>query len=951
MSLKTPLVTIVIIVFNDADRISIAIESARRQTLDAIEILVVDHGSTDGTADVARRYEQDDERVRLVQLPDNQGEPGRPLNAGLDAARGQWVTVMGSDDEIEDDACRYMLSFADLRDVDVVLGKVSRVHAEDGNRITYWHNRLFREEQLIASIEEAPDYLSDTISAGKLYRKEFLDENAIRFPEDIIYEDQLFTLQVYHRARGIQVLSRSVYKWYSRPNAASRSITNSRGQIKNFEDRIEVNRRIDNYLSTVDSPVLHTYKSEKFIGHDLNIYLNNLEEQNSEYRSKFGELSKEYLSAIRLDHELNVHPLLKTIVGLLKIGDVDGAVAAHRFRQGRGPQPVELHECDGRQYWLDNTVIAESGLDREWFDVTTLGIHLMPFSRRRLGIDSRNLTLDGPILFLDCRIIDKGYSLKSGVESVTLLLRRRRDKHEVDFPLSWDVETPTTLRAHGAVDLAVNFDGEVKFHENWDLWIRVFRRGVPKMLRVPWPRGFVAGASVALAGRHSLAGNEFVSFKTDRGNLSFRVEQSHRAAKAIAWRLARSRRVMNSMRNSVLRPLGLVSNSKIGKSTTTAARSLAGDVAVRRSIERKSVFFESYRGRQYSDSPRAISEELHRRHPDIRQYWSYRNDSLLDEFPDYVYPVRFDSVHYHSVVSRVEIWVDNFGIDPKVRKHPDNTYVQTWHGVPLKRLFFDSPRLIAANSAAQANYRNAISRWDYVVSQGEYFEKTFVRSANPRGELIRSGSPRTDLLFAANETNRDLIRQRLGLPLNRRIALYMPTYRKRRETSPKYASLDFRLLSEQLLEDWFVLSRQHYYRKGSRFPHDLAAFVKDVSRYPSAEELMAVADVLITDFSSAMFDFSVLSKPIVFYTPDLEDYETVSPRTYVGLKDIAPGPICRDESQLAQAIREVEADPKGFEEQVADFRRRFMPLEDGNSSARIIEKLWPETQSTRPTQR
>lgn len=940
--MRIPKVTVVIIVFNDVDRISIAIESAMRQTLRDIEIVVCDHGSTDGTAEVIRRYCDIDERIRLVSLPDNDGEPGRPLNAGIDSALGDWITVMGSDDELEVDACRYMLSFAELKSPDVVLGKVSRVHVDQKNSVTYWHHRLFRSELFLPRIEEAPEYLSDTISAGKLYRRKFLNDNAIRFPEDILYEDQLFTLQAYHRAQGLQILPEPVYKWYIRPKAKKKSITNSRNAIKNFEDRIEVNRRIDEYLNTADSPELHQYKSEKFIVHDLNIYLDNLEKQEESYRDKFGKLSQEYLSAIQLKGELKIHPMLKVIVGLLKSGDVDAAVAAHRFRQGRAPQPVELTSWNGRKYWLSREEIEHSGLDPVWFDVTALGIHLMPFSKRKLSIASNAIDIEGSQLALDLVIGDNGRSLDTDIDSVELVFRRRRDRLEFLSPLSWKVTTPTQVTVTGLVELADAVGPERKFHEIWDLWLKVTRRGVPKILRVPAPGDCVGGSVVDLSGPSRLAGNQLRVFVTKPGNFSFRVEQSDRVANAIAWRVAKTSRKLRKFKSRAQVPLDTVRNSALGNNAVQASSKLVGHIGSKREVKRNHVLFESYQGRQYSDSPRAISEHLHDVCPDLVQYWSYRYKRTLMEFPDYVKPVKFGSIEYHLVAARAGYWVDNYGIGPTVRKHPDTKYLQTWHGVPLKRLFFDSPKVIQSSAEAKRMYADNISRWDYLVSQGKYFEDTFVRSTNSSAELIRSGSPRTDLLLALTAEDRDLIKQRMGLPLNRKIILYMPTYRGRASLSPNYSSIDFRLLSERLQEDWFVLTREHYYRKPKKIARDLEAFVKDVSRYPRPEELMMIADVLITDFSSAMFDYSVLERPMVFHVPDLNDYEQVAPRTYVSLESIAPGPICESEDDVAAAIEQLDGSHHDAVERSARFRRKFMALDDGKSTARVVHRIWGE---------
>src|SRR3954468_21491110 len=261
----TPDVSVVVPVFDDP-LVEQAIASALHQTLRTVEVVVVDHGSTDGTGQLVDRIAARDSRVRAFHLPDNEGGPGRPLNVGLAAASGRYVTILGSDDELERDACRTLLAAAEVDGADVVTSLTRRIHVHEGNRVQPWYPVLYGRRRTLEGIRADLDQIWDQIPVGKLYRAGWLREREVRFPEDVVYEDQLFMMRAYVRARRISVVPVATYQWMVRSKAVRPSITHTLSDIGNVRDRVVVNERIDALLAAEGADI-KPWKDRKFIRH------------------------------------------------------------------------------------------------------------------------------------------------------------------------------------------------------------------------------------------------------------------------------------------------------------------------------------------------------------------------------------------------------------------------------------------------------------------------------------------------------------------------------------------------------------------------------------------------------------------------------------------------------------------------------------------------------------
>ncbi|MEV4252572.1 bifunctional glycosyltransferase family 2 protein/CDP-glycerol:glycerophosphate glycerophosphotransferase [Spirillospora sp. NPDC049652] len=351
--------------------------------------------------------------------------------------------------------------------------------------------------------------------------------------------------------------------------------------------------------------------------------------------------------------------------------------------------------------------------------------------------------------------------------------------------------------------------------------------------------------------------------------------------------------------------------------------------------------FDSYEGAQYSCSPRAVFEELRRRRPDIECVWVTRDGRF--EVPEGARAVLMESREHYEALARARWIVGNYGQLPWFVKREGQTYLQTWHGTPLKKLAHDLRDMPYKRTETLDWMAREVPRWDVLISPNPFTTPIMRRAFRYDGEILETGYPRNDVLTApgAAAVGRR-VRDRLGVPDGKRVVLYAPTWRDDHHLAPGRRAfsleLDLALLRERLGDDHVVLVRAHYLIT-DRSWSDSDGFVIDVSRYGEIAELYLAADVLVTDYSSAMFDFAVTGRPMVFYAYDLESYRDTVRGFYLDFEAEAPGPIARTSAEVADAIADIDAACAHYADAYAAFRATYCPYDDGRAAGRAVDRL------------
>ncbi|CAA9466909.1 MAG: CDP-glycerol:poly(glycerophosphate) glycerophosphotransferase [uncultured Solirubrobacteraceae bacterium] len=352
------------------------------------------------------------------------------------------------------------------------------------------------------------------------------------------------------------------------------------------------------------------------------------------------------------------------------------------------------------------------------------------------------------------------------------------------------------------------------------------------------------------------------------------------------------------------------------------------------------VVYNSFEG-AFSDSPRVIFEALARGRSRDEHVW-LADPRLQSTFPASVATVEYGSAESVAALEAADVVIANTHTDVPWSKRPETLYVQTWHGTPLKRIHWD---VLWAPPGRLERLQEDVDRWDLLLSPNRVATPLLRRAFRYEGEVLEIGYPRNDILSAPDrESVRTRVRRRLGIPAERTVVLYAPTWRDDQvfvEGGKPFAlGMDLDVFTRALGEDHVLLLRLHY-MVSTPLAAELHPAIRDVSRHPDVSELYLAADVLVTDYSSVMFDFAITGKPIVLFAYDLEDYQDRLRGFYLELADEAPGPLVATTEEVVAALRERPGADDRYRERYARFRDRFSDLEDGRVTERFLEHLLP----------
>ncbi|MCS4487111.1 bifunctional glycosyltransferase/CDP-glycerol:glycerophosphate glycerophosphotransferase [Staphylococcus americanisciuri] len=372
-----------------------------------------------------------------------------------------------------------------------------------------------------------------------------------------------------------------------------------------------------------------------------------------------------------------------------------------------------------------------------------------------------------------------------------------------------------------------------------------------------------------------------------------------------------------------------------------------------RAVKNDVIVFESFGGKTYNDSPKYIYEYMKQRYPDYQYYWIFQdiNDTTL---PSDCHKIEKGSPAYYDIFKKAHIWVSNARVPLFLKKKSNQCYVQTWHGTPLKRLANDMLKVRIPNTTTvdyKQHFYWATRRWDYLVSPNAYstaiFQSAFWMQPD---QILEVGYPRNDVIVKRqnDEGYLQTIRQNLGIPKDKKVILYAPTWRDDQYTDAGLYQFDLKLdlakFKQVLSEDYVILLRLHYFIANKINLSGMDDFAYDVSEYKDVSELYLISDVLVTDYSSVMFDFGILKRPQLFYAYDVDNYDKDLRGFYIDyLKDL-PGPIYQTSDDLLQGLQNLNSIQVAYQKQIEAFYQRFCSLENGKAAEYIGELIHQEIQ-------
>lgn len=363
-------------------------------------------------------------------------------------------------------------------------------------------------------------------------------------------------------------------------------------------------------------------------------------------------------------------------------------------------------------------------------------------------------------------------------------------------------------------------------------------------------------------------------------------------------------------------------------------------------IDHRIILFESNMGRNYTGNPKAIYEEMIRLGFDRKYRCYFILEDIEMKIPGSAKLIKRNRLRYFYYFAIAGVWISDTRFPKYIIKRQDTIYIQTWHGTPLKKLALDLDAVYMSGETSLEDYKrnfyNNVQTWDYLLSQNNYSTEIFKKAFGFKKKILEIGYPRNDILY--RENNKDeiyKIKERLGLPQDKRIVLYAPTWRDNEYyTNGIYkfsTGLDFSLLMEQMKEDTVWLVKYHYLIMDRIDWSAYEGFIYTFDKNYDISLLYLVSDMMVTDYSSVMFDYSILKRPMLFYCYDLYEYKDTLRGFYFDFLKEAPGPVIQTTEALIESIKEY--DYELYRENYEAFIAKYNHADDGNASRKIINLI------------
>lgn len=375
-------------------------------------------------------------------------------------------------------------------------------------------------------------------------------------------------------------------------------------------------------------------------------------------------------------------------------------------------------------------------------------------------------------------------------------------------------------------------------------------------------------------------------------------------------------------------------------------------------LKENQIFFESFLGEVVSDNPGSVYQYMINNNLEYKYVWSLKNVSKAKDvkIDKKTKVIKKTSIKYLYYLYTSKYIINNSRMPIKFKKKSKQIYIQTWHGTPLKQLVHDMQEVHLPNVSTQKyklDFDIDIKKWDYLVIPNKYSEEKFKSAFAYQGNLLKTGYPRNDELkkhmndLDGKEKKKRIndIKKKLNLDAGKKILLYTPTFRDDEYTEKgKYIQkINFDL--NKIIKDnpdLIILFKCHYLvKKIVNNYGDFNGNCINLSHYSPINDLYLISDILMTDYSSTFFDYSILKKPIILYQYDYQKYKNVLRDFYLEIDELPVKPIYEKE-ELYEEINIIIKGIKTNEE--FKYQKEFSELQleeySINSSENLIKKIF-----------
>ena len=571
------------------------------------------------------------------------------------------------------------------------------------------------------------------------------------------------------------------------------------------------------------------------------------------------------------------------------------------------------------------------------------------------------LTEQGPVPF---RLDDRPLLLK--LEPVAWNKAYRREfveREDLTFPPGADADIPWTVPALLAAESVATLDrvcvhhrrprrhagdrpladhGHFDIHEQYDRvfafvdarpeltrWRPVlFRRMVDQLVSVLARTDRLPSGARAEFLRKSRA--HYRRYRTPGAAVPLHARLRHLLVRTGSYRTYRAVRLASALRRHVTRFV-----KSLSRRVRSTALRLHYRVQRRLPVRADRAVFASHSGRGYGCNPGALESAFRSFVPGMRTAWVARPEHH-HTLPTATARVRPGTAAYWTALARSKYLVNNGGWDERYVKRAGQVVIRTPYGTPLKRMGLDlQDRPAAARDTDFTALLADVDTWDHCLSANRHSTLVWERVFPGGYTTLETGQPRNDVFQQATSADVARLRESLGIPEGSVTILYAPTHRDY-QRAPRL-TLDLERVLRQLGPRYVLLTRAHHEYDAPQAPASGGRLI-DVTDHPSIESLCLASDALVTDYSSLMFDYANLDRPIVIHADDWEAYE-VARGTYFDLRAFPPGAVSRNEDELIDIFATGHWRGSRSTQLRTAFRERFCPYDDGRAAERVVRRL------------
>ena len=347
-------------------------------------------------------------------------------------------------------------------------------------------------------------------------------------------------------------------------------------------------------------------------------------------------------------------------------------------------------------------------------------------------------------------------------------------------------------------------------------------------------------------------------------------------------------------------------------------------------VDDRLILFNSFGGKKYDDSPKAIYEYMqsNEKYKEYNMIWAIDDPSLIKELG--INYVKNNSFEFFITALKAKYWITNSSMERGLKfKKKKTIYINTWHGSVIKKIDVSKDRMAFNVTPSDYLYAQSIIDIDYFSEKWNF----------PKEKIILSGYPRNDDLCMVSRKEINRIKTKLKIPLNKKVIIYAPTFRDYDyDANGCYIAppINLKKWENKLSKDYVLLFRAHYeINKSLNIAEN--DFVRDYSNYPCLNDLLKISDIMISDYSSIMIDYSILERPIYCFAYDYDKYQLERGTAYDLRKELPNGVILNEEDLLKEIMI---CDYPKQKEKTKLFKRKHVEV-CGNASS-YIDKIIKE---------